>query len=321
MRRGDVPGVCTCPFMRAKFPKWREPTSYSQPMHIAFVVTAESRRHCMHMRLTLARLFFNFLADGRPRGYTFGGRGLYEAGHFSTRTDSLSVPAGSEGVFFGEAAMDAEHTDTMRPQLELEMGPPPSDDVLMRAFQDGGEHGFVALVERYGKKALNYAWRLTGDFALAQDVAQEAFLAVYTRRDTFQPGGNFAGWLYRIVGNLCRMEWRRRRRKRAPLDGGRVAAGDPADLAAGHVADKGPSPAESAARRELERHVRRAVVELPVKLRTVFVLSFYEGLSYKAIAGVLGCSVGTVGSRKHLAMRRLQNSLSAVGAELLSTEA
>jgi len=201
------------------------------------------------------------------------------------------------------------------------MGPPPTDEDLMRAFQDGGEHGFVGLVERYGAKALNYAWRLTSDFAVAQDVAQEAFLAVYTRKATFDAARRFSTWFYRIVTNLCRMEWRRRRRTVAPLDGGSVAAGNPADLAAETVADGRPSPAEAAGRRELERRVQRAVGELPEKLRTVFALSFYDGLSYKEIAEVLACSVGTVASRKHLAVQRLAKSLGPVGAELFGTEA
>ena len=187
----------------------------------------------------------------------------------------------------------------------------------MEAFQNGGEHGFVGLVDRYGAKALNFAWRLTDDYTTAQDIAQEAFLAVYTRRATFDTARRFSTWLYRIVGNLCRMEWRRRRRKVAPLDGGSVAAGDPADLAAETLADPGPSPSELAGRNELERRVRRAVAQLPEKLRAVFVLSFYEGLRYKEIADLLGCSVGTVASRKHLAMQRLQQSLGALGAEML----
>ena len=191
----------------------------------------------------------------------------------------------------------------------------------MRAFQKGRDGGFVELVVRHGAKVLNYAWRLTDDFALAQDVAQETFLAVYTRKDTFDSGRSFAAWLYRIAGNLCRMEWRRRRRTVAPVAGSRVAgsrvaAGDAASLAAETVADPAPSPAEWAGRRELEHQVRRTVMELPVKLRMVFVLSFYEGLGYKAIAEVLGCSLGTVASRKHLAMRHLRKSLGAVAAEL-----
>ena len=210
----------------------------------------------------------------------------------------------------------AAHMTDVKPQLELDMGPPPSDEDLMRAFQGGGEHAFAVLVERYGAKVLNYAWRLIDDHALAQDLAQQAFLAVYTRKATFDPARRFSAWLYRIVGNLCRMEWRRRRRKVAPLDGSSVAAGDPAALAAETVADPSPSPAEEAGRRDLERRVRRAVGELPEKLRIVFVLSFYERLSYKQIAEVLGCAVGTVGSRKHLAVQRLAGNLSAVGAEL-----
>jgi RNA polymerase sigma-70 factor (ECF subfamily) len=211
----------------------------------------------------------------------------------------------------------AAHTEEVRPQLELDMGPPPSDEALMEAFQNGGEYGFVELVGRYGAKALNFAWRLMDDYTAAQDIAQETFLAVYTRRDTFDTTRRFSTWLYRIVTNLCRMEWRRRRRKVAPLDGASIAAGDAADLAAGTLADPGPSPSESASRNELERRVRRAVAQLPEKLRGVFILSFYEGLRYKEIADVLGCSVGTVASRKHLAMQRLQQNLGALGAEML----
>lgn len=210
------------------------------------------------------------------------------------------MPAGPEnGLLFRD---DASPAGGMRPQLEFNIGPPPSDEALMRTFQDGGEAAFTVLVERYAAKALNYAWRLTGEFALAQDVAQEAFFNVYARRRAFGAGERFLTWFYRIVGNLCRMEWRRRR---AP----RPAAGkSPAD-------DAPPEPEleERASRREIEQRAQDAVLALPEKLRLVFVLSLYEGLSYGEIAGVLGCSVATVAARKRAAVQRLGGSLGTVG--------
>jgi len=201
----------------------------------------------------------------------------------------------------GRAGMASE----LRAQLELDMGPPPSDEALMRALQDGARSALGVLVERHGATAVNYAWRLTGELASAQDVAQEAFLGVYARREAFDSGQRFLVWLYRIVGDLCRAVWRRR---------GGAAVTPAADGASEAAAEPGPTATEDGGREAVEEQVRRAVVGLPEGLRVVFVLSFYEGLSYEAIAEVLGCSVRTVWSRKRLAVRRLEENLGAAGA-------
>ena len=113
--------------------------------------------------------------------------------------------------------------------------------------------------------------------------------------------GAFSTWLHRITVNACLNARRRRLFPRLSLD--RVDA-------AGLLPPAGmPAPLELALRNEQQRRVLHALQRLPITLRTVVVLRYYRHLSYKEIAQVLDCPVGTVRSRLHTAHERLRSEL------------
>ena len=141
-----------------------------------------------------------------------------------------------------------------------------------------------------------YRWLWSSDEA--RDVVQEAFMKLWAMRarvrlESVEP------LVYRIALNLAasRRRWRRRWRWLS-LDGLRERR-----------APASSSPELNASRSEIGERLRRALVALPEELRRVVVMCELSELSYEQIAGVLGIPAGTVGSRRHRALKLLRRSL------------
>jgi len=178
-------------------------------------------------------------------------------------------------------------------------------ELIERALREGTPEAFRPLYELYKDRVYSTAYRITGDASLAQDVTHDVFVQVYERLDQFRFRSRFSSWLYRVAANRATDVVRRRRRERWLFG---VRLGERGD--AGEVApavEAGPHQAAESAERAEE--VARAVGELSLKLRTVVVLRYFEGLSYREIAEVIGHSVGTVKSRLSRAHRKLGGRL------------
>jgi RNA polymerase sigma-70 factor, ECF subfamily len=147
------------------------------------------------------------------------------------------------------------------------------------------------------------ALRLTRRSVEAEDLVQETVLRAYAAFERFEPGTNCRAWIFRILMNTFINGYRRRRRERLLFDTSRDASvleqvtrapghGDVADLA-------------------LDDEVARALDELPEEYRSVVLLVDVGDLSYREVAHVLGCPLGTVMSRLHRARRALQRKLAS----------
>src|SRR5258708_625487 len=84
------------------------------------------------------------------------------------------------------------------------------DQEAIRAVLSGDEGAFRRLVDRYASSIFNLAYRMTGNAADAEDLAQEAFLQAYARLKDFRVGSRFHPWIYTIALNFCRSHLRRR---------------------------------------------------------------------------------------------------------------
>lgn len=175
-----------------------------------------------------------------------------------------------------------------------------SDAQLMLAFQRGDESAFDALFERHHDRVLNTAYRFLGDANLAQDIAQEVFVRVYTRGKDYHPRAAFTTWLYRITANACFDEARKRKRVRHTAP----------DELPETMADPSSPPEALAEKVELTREVRRAIASLPDNQRLAVVLQRYEGLTYPQIAEVLKTSIPAVESLLFRAKNTLRAMLS-----------
>ncbi len=172
------------------------------------------------------------------------------------------------------------------------------EEAMSRVQNDGDAGAFALLVRRWRPRIRRLCTRMVGDAHLAEDLTQETFARLFTRRDTYRGDGRFGTFLWRIALNLCADERRRaRRRPEVSLSEQRTEAEA--------LADPGESPAASLLAAERAERVRRAVVALPEHYRAVVVLRHYEGLKFRQIAEVLGIPLGTVKSRMAEALNRL----------------
>jgi len=152
------------------------------------------------------------------------------------------------------------------------------------------------------------ACRLTKLPLDAEDLVQDALVKAMRARDQYQAGTNLKAWLFKILTNTFINKYRRGGLERVVLDG---PDADP--LADGWVSAASMralrDPENQALRPIVEEEIHRALAELPEEFRLAVVLSDVEELSYKEIADVMDCPVGTVMSRLHRGRRLLQKRL------------
>ena len=166
----------------------------------------------------------------------------------------------------------------------------------MARVAQGDERAFQLLSRRHLPAMLGLARRILGNAAEAEDVAQEAFMRVWTHAPRWQPLAQFRTWLTRIVTNLCLD-----RKRRAPW----------VELeAAGEIADRGPDAGQKAEEDERERMLAAAIEKLPVRQRSAIVLTYGEGMSNAQVAEILDTSVSAV---ETLLVRGKQNLRRALG--------
>jgi len=188
-----------------------------------------------------------------------------------------------------------------------------SDEELMARFRAGETPAFAALVRRYERELYGYLRRYVGDGSLAEDVFQNTFLQLYVKSGQYEIGRRVRPWLYTIATHQAVDALRRNGRHQAvslELARETTADGEADNLAAG-LEGRDPCPFESASGQEQAERVRAAVTRLPPFLRQVLLLAYYQGLKYREVAEVLDIPVGTVKSRLHAALIKLQELMAA----------
>ena len=142
-----------------------------------------------------------------------------------------------------------------------------------------------------------FAISLCGNVDKADDLVQETLVRALSHLDQFEPGTNMPAWLFTILRNLFRSDYRKRRREVEDDDGS--------------YAESLKSQPEQSGRLEFEE-LPAALAKLPADQREALILVGASGLSYEEAAQICGCPIGTIKSRVNRARGRL--------AELLSIE-
>jgi RNA polymerase sigma-70 factor (ECF subfamily) len=177
-----------------------------------------------------------------------------------------------------------------------------SDWELVKQCQAGETSAFQELVSRYHQKVFMVSVGLLRNREDALDVAQETFFRAYRKINSFQGDSSFYTWIYRIAVNISIDA--QRRQKRNPLD-----FRESMDGVLESQNEVAKDPFADAHDRELREHLTQAINELTPEHKAVIVLRTLEGMSYKDIGQILGCSEGTVMSRLHYARKKLQDKL------------
>lgn len=153
---------------------------------------------------------------------------------------------------------------------------------------------FAELYAEYAPRAGRIAYLLTGDPELAEDLAQEAFVRLMGRLGSIRDDAVIAVYLRRSILNLARKHWRKLGTERVYLRSG----------GSGPAFDVDIQP-DLDGRDELWRALGR----LPYRQRAAIVLRFYEDLSERETARVLGCAVGTVKSSVSRGLQRMREEM------------
>jgi RNA polymerase sigma-70 factor (ECF subfamily) len=186
----------------------------------------------------------------------------------------------------------------------------PSDEELMATIVEGQESALEALYDRYGGQSYSLALRILGDREAAEEVVQDAFVAVWRRAETYDPhSGRLYSWLLRITRNRAIDELRRRGiSARHPSVGGRSLDSEPDPAQDREV----PEAATSA---ELRSVVGAALDGLPHDQREVLEMAYMRGWSQREISRHTGVPLGTVKTRTRLALKKLRRALEPLRKE------
>lgn len=171
---------------------------------------------------------------------------------------------------------------------------------LVEAAQQGDGAAFDRLIRLHQKRLFRFAYSITGSFDQAEDIVQESFVKAYSAIATFKPGFAFYPWLSTIARNLAFNQIAREERKES-LDEKSDSGFDPESTDLG--------PLEKLLNDEAQARFFKAVMALPAKYRTVFVLRHFEEMDYNEISIYLKIPPGTVDSRLYRARQMLVEAL------------
>ena len=180
----------------------------------------------------------------------------------------------------------------------------PVEETLIAQSREGDLDSFNALVEMYQSQVFAVALRMVRDAALAEDLAQDAFISAYRNLNQYS-GGSFKSWLMRIVRNATLDSLRKtQRRPTDSLDENMVA------FESQLVSDE-PTPDDVAENAELGDHIKEVMTDLHPDQKMALVLIDIEGYSYEDAATAMSVSIGTVKSRLSRARGRMREGLMA----------
>jgi RNA polymerase sigma-70 factor (ECF subfamily) len=197
-----------------------------------------------------------------------------------------------------------------KPVANRELGHATDEELLLRYRSSGERTAFEALVHRYERELYSYLRRYLGDATLAEDAFQATFLQVHLKLNHFDPERKFRPWLYTIATNQAIDAQRRNKRHRmVSLDRRNQTdvEGDVGSLLQ-LLVGKEPGATSNLEREERQAWIRQAVDNLPEQLRGALALVYYQGLKYREAAEALGIPVGTVKSRLHAAIIKLNEA-------------
>lgn len=177
---------------------------------------------------------------------------------------------------------------------------PISDQDLVQEVRNGKRQAFTELMRRHQQKIYWTVRRIVVDHAEADDVTQETFVKAFLSLGDFRGDSSFYTWLYRIAVNMSLNAVRKRQVVEYLRESEIINRLFPQQV----------NPQQEVEFREVESQLQLAVATLPEKQRAVFVMRFFEEMSYEEIGKVLKTSVGGLKANYFHALKKVQEFLS-----------
>lgn len=186
---------------------------------------------------------------------------------------------------------------------------------LIQRLRRGDEAAFSVLVRRNQGRIFNLCFRMLGNTAEAEDIAQDVFVKAFLAIGTFRGDSQLGTWLYRIAINLCknRLKYlgRRHYRSKSALDDVPERAMQPGRDGQRTIGESAPRPDQALEGRRAESRIQRALAAVDPQYRELLILRDIEGLTYQAMMQITGLAEGTVKSRLHRARAALRQAYEA----------
>lgn len=202
--------------------------------------------------------------------------------------------------------VDPEETrrDRIAPIPDLEQT---TDEFLMKAIVAGDSVAFIVLIERYQQDLHRFCMHFLRDPERAQDASQEVLLRLCCSSHTFDTSLCFKAWFLRIARNVCLTEiYRDRRVSVRSLQDTLQNPTESCDLAAESAFI---DPATHLLQDERFQKLLEALHRLPTHSREILELRYFQRLSGREIAAIIGATEGSVRTRIHRALRRLRREM------------
>jgi len=173
-----------------------------------------------------------------------------------------------------------------------------NDESLMERVQEGDHQAFSALVRRHTQRFYHVAYRMCGQCDEAEDIVQDAFLKLWHKPRSWDAarGAKFTTWFYRVVTNLA-LDYTRKKKPQAASD------------MLERFADESPGQLKTMQAQEEQIILEQAIQNLPDRQKTALNLCFYEELSNKEAAGIMGVGVKALESLLMRAKAGLRDEL------------
>ncbi|MDP6457090.1 MAG: sigma-70 family RNA polymerase sigma factor [Candidatus Marinimicrobia bacterium] len=181
-----------------------------------------------------------------------------------------------------------------------------SDEDLIFRFQKGDENAFQELVKRYRDRLMNFVYRYVGNVEDAEDIVQDTFVKLFTKKHYYRPKAKFSTWIYTIASNLAKTELRKKKRHKTSYLSQMGMEEKDFDLPIDDTTD------EYTEGKFTEGQIQIAIQKLPLHFRTAVILRDIQELSYEEISKILEVPLGTVKSRINRARLQLQEELKNV---------
>ncbi len=185
----------------------------------------------------------------------------------------------------------------------------PSDEALLNAIAGGAVWAMDSLYQRYSRILYSLAYRMVADHQVAEDLLQDAFLAVWRRATTYSPQtGAARSWLISILHHRT-IDYLRRVRRRATIHEAPLEELElNEDIAY-------PDAWDAAWQSVKSSHVRAALMKIPAEQRLVIELAYFQGWTHAEIAEGTQIPLGTIKARMRLGLLHLKEILIQMGID------